>query len=151
MAKKEKLREEFRPTLFVTDIHQVREEDYDPEYEYKYVIFTHRHDRNKVERYIKMGWEVVETTSNTKDDRDFTPNSKDGDSLRPKPCIQNTIDGHEQVLMRCLKTQRAENELSKKAYNDNLHVRNIEKRGGKVTRDGNNIKTVDAEINEGNI
>lgn len=145
---KDDLRLQFRPKLFVQNIHQL--ESYDPNYEYKHVIFTYRHDPGRVQRYLEAGWEIVETTETTVDDRSFTPNSKD-EKLRPQPMITNTKDGHQQVLLRCTKDRRQENELRKKEENDRLSEANTKRKGGEVIRRGNEIITKDAEINENNI
>ncbi len=140
---KEELRERFRPTLFTQNIHQV--DDYDPAYEYKNVIFTYRHDPSRVDRYLQEGWEIVETTEPLKDDRSFTPNEKK-EPLRPQPCITKTMDKHEQVLMRCLKTRRAENQLNKKTEREKNTLRESQKRGEKVVRRGNEVITTGAEL-----
>lgn len=137
------MKESFRPNLFVKNIHQVV--DQDPAYEYKNVIFTYKHDPSRVSRYLEAGWEVVETTDDLADDRDFSPkNTKE--KLRPQPCVTKTRDKHEQVLMRILKTQRAENELKKKALRDELHQRQSKINGETVTRKGNEIFTRGSEL-----
>lgn len=146
--KKDNLRNLFRPKLFVQNIHQL--ESYDPNYEYKNVIFTYRHDPGRVQRYLEAGWEIVESTEKTVDDRSFTPNSKE-DKLRPEPVTSTTRDGHEQVLMRCLKTQRDENERKKSEHNQMVMDQQSERRGASVERRGNEIITREAEINESNI
>src|SRR3990167_7306831 len=110
MSTKEELRKQFRPSLFTQNIHQV--ENYDPAYDYKNVIFTYRHDPGRVDRYMDAGWEIVETTEPTIDDRAFTPNSKEK-KLRPQPCITKTSDKHEQVLMRVLRTRRTQNQIDR--------------------------------------
>lgn len=146
--KKDNLRKLFRPKLFVQNIHQL--EDYDPNYEYKNVIFTYRHDPGRVQRYLENGWEIVESTETDVDDRSFTPNSKE-DNLRPQPVTSTTKDGYEQVLMRCLKSRRAENEKAKLEERKRQMEVQIARRGGKVERRGNEIITREAEINETNV
>lgn len=145
MAKDDK---KFRPALFVQSIHQM--ENRDPDYEYKFVIHTYRHDVNRVKRYMDAGWEIVDSTEVATDDRSHTPNSKE-EKLRPQPVTVTTKDGHQQVLMRCLRTKRAENEAAKKARFDADHERVLKQQGGKVTKRGNEIITHAAEINENNI
>lgn len=142
---KEDLRKQFRPKLFTQNIHQV--ENYDPAYEYKNVIFTYKHDPGRVDRYLDNGWEIVETTEPTIDDRSFVPNSKEK-KVRPQPCITNTTDGHEQVLMRCLKTRRAENEKNKKQTAEMLRLREAQRRGDKIEKKGNEIITTGAELSD---
>ena len=90
-------KKQFRPSLDVHDIHQVM--DQDPAYRYKYVIMERKHERNRVRKYLDAGWEIVETTKSSKDDRSFTPNSKD-EKLRPQMDIVTTSCGQDQVLMR---------------------------------------------------
>lgn len=136
------MKESFRPNLFVKQIHQVVERD--PAYEYKNVIFTYKHDPNRVQRYMEAGWEVVETTEPLADDRDFSPKDTK-EKLRPQPCITKTRDKHEQVLMRVLKTTRAETQQKKKAERDELSARQSRARGEKVTRKGNEIFTYGSE------
>lgn len=143
-----KTKEKFRPTLFVQDIHQVV--DQDPAFEYKNVIMNYRHENNRVQRYLDAGWEIVLTTVPSKDDRAFTPNSKD-EKLRPQEYLTTTRDGQKQILMRCLRSVRAENEKAKKQYNDDMALAMDKRRGANSVRKGNNIVTTEAEINENNV
>lgn len=137
------MKESFRPNLFVKNIHQVI--DRDPAYEYKNVIFTYKHDPNRVSRYMEAGWEVVETTEPLVDDRDFSPKDTK-EKLRPQPCITKTRDKHEQVLMKVLKTTFAANQLKKKADRDELRARQSKKDGETVIRNGNEITTRGSEL-----
>lgn len=138
------MKETFRPNLFVKNINQVIERD--PAYEYKNVIFTYKHDPSRVSRYMDLGWEVVETTERLEDDRDFSPKDTK-EKIRPQPCITKTRDKHEQVLMRILKTQRAENTLKSKKEREMLSARQSQLRGETVTRNGNEIFTKGSELN----
>lgn len=138
------MKETFRPNLFVKNINQVV--DRDPAYEYKNVIFTYKHDPGRVSRYMEAGWEVVETTERLEDDRDFSPKDTK-EKLRPQPCITKTRDKHEQVLMRVLKTRRAENNLKAKQEREMLSARQSKLRGETVTRKGNEIFTKGSELN----
>ena len=140
------LRKQFRPALFTQNIHQV--ENYDPEYEYKNVIFTYRHDPGRIDRYLDAGWEIVETTDNLVDDRAFTPNSKEKKKLRPQPCISKTMDKHEQVLLRILRTKRQENELNKKTHRERLALKEAKARGESIERRGNEVITKGAELSQ---
>lgn len=141
-----KLREQFRPTLFTQNIHQV--ENFDPAYNYKNVIFTYRSDPGRVDRYLDMGWEIVETTENLKDDRSFTPNSKEDKKLRPQPCVTKTTDKHEQVLMRILKSKWEQNQIDKKKTNEALRLREAKRRGDRIEKRGNEIITHGSELSE---
>lgn len=138
------MKETFRPNLFVKNINQVIERD--PAHEYKNVIFTYKHDPSRVSRYMDLGWEVVETTERLEDDRDFSPKDTK-EKIRPQPCITKTRDKHEQVLMRILKTQRAENTLKSKKERERLSARQSQLRGETVTRNGNEIFTKGSELN----
>ncbi len=137
------MKETFRPNLFVKSIHQV--ENRDPAFEYKNVIFTYKHDPNRVSRYLDAGWEVVETTEPLADDRDFTPTDKK-EKLRPQPCISKTRDKHEQVLLRILRTRRNENQLKAKQERDELRARQSKQRGETTTRRGDEIFTTGSEL-----
>lgn len=137
------MKESFRPNLFVKNIHQVI--DRDPAYEYKNVIFTYKHDPNRVSRYMEAGWEVVETTEPLADDRDFSIKDTK-EKIRPQPCISKTKDKHEQVLMRVLKTKRAENNLKSKKARDALRLRQSRQDGEVITVEGNNIITKGREL-----
>lgn len=137
------MKESFRPNLFVKNINQVVNRD--PAYEYKNVIFTYKHDPGRVSRYLEAGWEVVETTERLADDRDFTPTDTK-EKLRPQPCITKTRDKHEQVLMRILKTKRADNELEKRKEREAYRVRESKQRGERVERRGNEVITHGSEI-----
>ncbi len=143
--KENKLREQFRPTLFTQNIHQV--ENYDAAYDYKNVIFTYKHDPGRVSRYLDSGWEIVETTMPTRDDRSFTPNAKE-EKLRPQPCITKTTDKHEQVLMRVLRTRHQQNQTDKKLNNDQLRLREAQRRGDKIVKRGNEVITSGSELSE---
>ena len=138
------MKETFRPNLFVRNIHQVV--DRDPAYEYKNVIFTYKHDPTRVNRYQDAGWEVVMTTEPLTDDRDFSP-THTKEKIRPQECITKTRDKHEQVLMRILKTARAENNRKAKQVREELSARQPKSRGETVTRKGNEIFTTGSEIN----
>lgn len=140
------LRDRFRPTLTVNDIHQI--EEYDPAYDYKNVIFTYRHDPRNVEKHLERGWEIVMTTQPTVDDRSFTPNSKE-EKLRPQECITKTKDKHEQVLMRILKTKRKQNAVDDYKQRENLLMQEAKRRGDKIVRRGNEVITKGSELNEG--
>lgn len=137
------MKESFRPNLFVKNIQQVV--DRDPAYEYKNVIFTYKHDPNRIQRYFEAGWEVVETTEQLADDRDFSIKDTK-EKIRPQPLVTKTRDKHEQVLMRVLKTTRAETQLKKKNERDELSARQSRARGETVTRKGNEIFTRGSEI-----
>ena len=137
------MRESFRPNLFVRHIHQVI--DQDPAYEYKNVIFTYKHDPHRVSRYVDQGWEVVETTEQLTDDRDFSPKDKK-EKIRPQPVISKTKDKHEQVLMRILKTDRAANQLKARDAREAARAVQSQKQGDVVTRDGNEVITRGSEI-----
>lgn len=138
------MKESFRPNLFVRNIHQVV--DRDPAYEYKNVIFTYKHDPSRVGRYMELGWEVVETTEQLADDRDFSPKDTK-EKIRPQPCISKTKDKHEQVLMRILKTSRAENQLKSNKERERLLARESQSKGETVIRKGNEVITRGSEIN----
>lgn len=136
-------KETFRPNPFVKQIHQVV--DRDPAYEYKNVIFTYKHDPNRVSRYLEAGWEIVMTTQQLADDRDFSIKDTK-EKLRPQHCVSKTRDKHEQVLMRILKTARQENELKKKQNREALSARQSQQRGEKIRVAGNEIITQGSEI-----
>lgn len=138
------MKESFRPNLFVRNINQVV--DKDPAYEYKNVIFTYKHDPSRISRYLEAGWEVVETTERLEDDRDFSPKDTK-EKIRPQPCITKTRDKHEQVLMRILKTQRADNNVKAKKEREALSARQSQLRGETTTRTGNEIVTKGSELN----
>ena len=139
------MRDKFRPTLFTQNINQV--DNYDPAYDYKNVIFTYKHDPGRVSRYLDKGWEVVETTEPSVDDRSFTPNSKEK-KLRPQPCITKTTDKHEQVLMRVLKTMRAENQLDAKKGREAMLQRESDRKGEKTVKRGNEVITTGVELSD---
>jgi len=142
---REEMRDKFRPTLFTQNINQV--DNYDPAYDYKNVIFTYKHDPGRVSRYLDKGWEVVETTEPSLDDRSFTPNSKEK-KLRPQPCITKTTDKHEQVLMRVLKTMRAENQLDAKRGREDMLQRESDRKGEKTVKRGNEVITTGVELSD---
>lgn len=140
----------FRPAIDISNIHQVAEEDRDPNYFYKYVSLDYRHDKNRVKRYLNMGWEIVETTKQTLDDRSFTPNTKE-EKLRPQPDVITTRDGVRMMLLRITHEQKAQNEADKAAHQDLLHKKQLAARGGRQVQKGNDIRTIEAEVNETNI
>lgn len=136
-------KETFRPNPFVKQIHQAVDKDL--AYEYKNVIFTYKHDPNRVSRYLEAGWEIVMTTQQLADDRDFSIKDTK-EKLRPQHCVSKTRDKHEQVLMRILKTARQENELKKKQNREALSARQSQQRGEKIRIEGNEIVTQGSEI-----
>ena len=99
----------------------------------------------RIERYIDMGWEPVESTEALKDDRTFSANSKES-KLRPNYCISTTSCGHKQLLMRILKSDYANNQLKKKQDRDDLSLRNSRRDGETITRKGNEIITRGSEV-----
>lgn len=139
------LRKQFRPSLFTQNIHQV--ENYDSAYDYKNVIFTYKHDPGRIDRYFNMGWEIVETTEQLRDDRSFTPNSKNDEKIRPQPVITKTSDKHEQVLMRILRTKRDENMHQRKDQHDRALLSEAQRRGDKIVKRGNEVITTGSELN----
>jgi len=141
-----KLRQEFRPIPKVQDIQQAQNRD--PAFMYKNVIITYKHDPNRIQRYLNKGWEIVEATEATKDDRSFTPNSK-ADKLRPQMLVETTTDGHEQILMRILKTTYDKNQLDKKHAREQLRIQEAKRRGDKITKRGSEIITQGAELTDG--
>ena len=146
--KKVEVREPFRPKVNVQNINTIS--NYDPTYEYKNVIWTYTNDPTRVQRYEEAGWEVVYSTEKLIDDRLFVPNDKE-DSLRPKAVTSKTKCGHQQVLMRCVNTRRAENEKSKKLERQKRSDAQVFRRGGSVERKGNQVITRDSEINENSL
>ena len=146
MSKKDDLREQFRPTLFTQNIHQV--DNYDAAYDYKNVIFTYKHDPGRVARYLDAGWEIVETTAPLRDDRSFSLTSKE-EKLRPQPCVTKTTDKHEQVLLRILRTRHEQNQLDKKNTREQLRLREAQRRGDKIVKRGNEVITKGAELFNG--
>lgn len=145
MSRETKTRVQFRPIPYVKDIHQAQ--DRDPAYTYKNVIITYKADPNRVQRYLERGWEIVESTSPNKDDRSFTPNSKE-EKLRPQMCVETTTDGHEQILMRILTSKWEQNKLEDKQLRDQIRMQDAKRRGDKIAKRGNEIITTGAELNE---
>lgn len=138
------LRDKFRPSASVKDINQAGNRD--PAYEYKNVIHTYKHDPNRIVRYLDMGWEYVEDTETLVDDRDFAPNSK-AKKLRPQLITSKTTDKHEQVLMRILRTKRAENQENAKKARENSQQREAVRNGDTVVQEGNNVTITGKELN----
>lgn len=145
MSDSNKIRVQFRPVPYVQEIHQVQ--DRDPAFEYKHVILTYKSDPNRVQRYLSQGWEIVETTEPTRDDRSFTPNSKK-ETLRPQMRVETTTDGHEQILMRILKSKWEQNQLSKKSTRDQARLQDAQRRGDKIIKRGNEVITTGAELSD---
>lgn len=137
-------RKQFRQPLYVQNIHQLTE--YDSAYDYKNVIFTYRNKPGRIDKYLDLGWEIVESTDHLKDDRSFTPNSKK-EKLRPQEIITTTTDGHKQVLMRIPKKLREENRTKLMEADHAARVAEAERRGDKVKKVGNQVKTVGKELN----
>lgn len=141
-----KLRVQFRPVPYVQEIHQVQ--DRDPAFTYRNVIITYKSDPNRVQRYLQQGWEIVETTEPTRDDRSFTPNSKK-ETLRPQMRVETTTDGHEQILMRKLKTDWEKGQLDKKQKREDARLQEAKRRGDKIIKRGNEVITTGSELSEG--
>lgn len=141
----EKLRVQFRPVPYIQDINQTQ--DRDPAFMYKNLIITYRSDPTRVQRYLKAGWEIVETTKANKDDRSFTANSKE-DKLRPQMLVETTSDGHEQILMKILKSTWEQNQVDKKGQRDALRLQDAKRRGDKVTRRGGEVITRGSELSD---
>ncbi len=140
-----KERVKFRPVPYIQEIHQTQ--DREPGFLYKNVIITYRNDPNRVQRYLKEGWEIVETVSPNKDDRLLTPNSKE-DKLRPQMCVETTSDGHEQILMRILESKWEQNQVDKKSQRELNLLREAQRRGDRIVKRGNAITTTGTELNE---
>lgn len=138
-------RVQFRPVPYVQEIHQVQ--DRDPAFTYKNVIISYKTDPQRVTKYLQQGWEIVEATAPNKDDRSFTPNSKEA-KLRPQMCVETTTDGHEQILMRILKTTWDKNQLDKKSNREQLRLQEAKRRGEKIVRRGNEVITKGTELSD---
>lgn len=142
--KKEKFRKQFRPELGVDDILQWM--DQEPGYQYKNVRLDMKGEGpRRIERYIDMGWEPVESTESLKDDRSFAPNSKDK-KLRPSFCISTTTDGHKQMLMRIPIKQYEKNQIEKKNQRTALHNQQMQKRGDKQEVTSEGVKITGSEL-----
>ena len=146
MSRDVTVREKFRPVLKVQEILQAQHRD--PAFRYKNVIITYNEGENRVQRYLSRGWEIVETTESSKDDRSFTPNSKK-ETIRPQMRVETTTDGHDQILMRILWTLNEENILKDKQDREQLRLREAQRRGDKIVRRGNEVITKGAELNDG--
>ena len=140
-----KARVQFRPVPYVQEIHQAQ--DRDPAYTYKNVIITYKSDPTRVQRYLSRGWEIVESTAPTKDDRKFAPNSKE-EKLRPQMLVETTSDGHEQILMRILTTKWEENQSADKKLREDERLQEAKRRGDRVLRRGNEVITHGTQITE---
>lgn len=145
MSDSNKLRVQFRPVPYVQEIHQ--EQNRDPAFRYKNVIITYKSDPNRVQRYLQRGWEIVETTSPSKNDKAFTPNSKE-DKLRPQMRVETTTDGHEQILMRILWTKDTENRLDDKDQREQWRIKEAKRRGDKIIKRGNEVITTGTELSD---
>ncbi len=141
-----KTRVQFRPIPYVQEIHQAQ--DRDPAFKYKNVIITYKTDPNRVQRYLQLGWEIVEDTKSVKDDRDFTPTSKK-EKLRPQMCVETTTDGHEQILMRILNSRWEQNQLDKKDGRELQRYQDAKRRGDKIVKRGNEVITKGSELYDG--
>lgn len=140
-----KIRQQFRPIPKVEDIHTPYEMD--SAFMYKNVIITYSNDPTRMRKYLEAGWEIVETTNPNIDDRDFTPNSKK-EKLRPQMLVETTKDGHEQVLMRILKSKWEQNQIDKKNKRENERAIESQRRGDRIVRRGNEIITKSMELTE---
>lgn len=141
----EKARVQFRPVPYIEEIHQAQ--DRDPAYRYKNVIITYRSDPNRVQRYLKRGWEIVQTTKPNIDDRSNSAASK-SEKLRPQMLVETTNDGHEQILMRILWSLDEKNQLGDKEHREKQKYMDAKKRGEKITKRGSEIITEGSEVNE---
>lgn len=146
MSKETTTRVQFRPIPYVQEIHQAQ--DRDPAFQYKNVIISYKTDPQRVQRYLAEGWEIVQSTTPNKDDRSFTPNSKE-EKLRPQMCVETTTDGHEQILMKILKSTWESNQLNKKGKREQQLMADAKRRGDKITRRGNEIITSGTELFDG--
>lgn len=144
MSREIKVRQQFRPVITVQDIHQTS--DQDSAFMYKNVIMTFKHDPDRVQRYLKAGWEIVETTEPNKDDRSFTPATKEK-KLRPQMLVETTTDGHDQILMKILKTTWEQNQMDKKGDRELARLREAQRRGDKIEKRGNEVITTGSELN----
>lgn len=138
------IRSQFRPVIQIQDIHQAQ--DREEGFTYKNVIMTYKNEPDRVQRYLRAGWEIVETTVSSKDDRSFTPNSKE-EKLRPQMRVETTTDGHDQILMRILTSKWEQNQLDKKTGREQALLREAQRRGDKVINRGNEVITTGAELN----
>lgn len=139
------LRESFRPVIKIEDIHQ--EQQREEGFMYKEVIMTYKNEPGRIQRYLRSGWEIVETTRKSKDDRAFTPNSKE-EKLRPQMRVTTTTDGHDQILMRIQTKVWEQNQLDKKEHREQLIFQEAKRRGDKITKRGKEVITTGAELNE---
>lgn len=139
-------RKRFRPNMYVENINQLTE--YDPNYDYKNVIYTYKHDPGRITRYEDLGWEVVISTDHLTDDRAFTPTSKK-EKLRPSEIISNTSDGHKQVLMCIPKKKREENRTKLMELDAKIKAEDARRRGDLIRRGakGKNVKITGSEVN----
>lgn len=110
---KDMLRDKFRKTCNITEVHSIEMQD--PDYEYKWVNATTSHEGLKrIDRYIDNNWEVVYSKEKAVDQRS-TSASQDGkdEDLRVSPVSTTTRSGATMIMMRCHKKHRDENETRK--------------------------------------
>ena len=120
----------------------------DPGYEYRWVITDRDYGKQyndeyeRIEDFIDQGWNVVYSEERPIDERSNTPDNDVKNSDRLKPVTKRTKGGRTQVLMKCSKEQRQENE-ARKAKTDKARLEASVK---SIKREGQNEVVTDHEI-----
>lgn len=130
---RDKVREHFRSTLKYNPITEVEQ---NPEKNYKWVITTYDHDKERAVRYMDKGWDVVYT-------------GDESDLARLTPITKNMKNGgHKAILMSIPKEQFQRNQLDRLKADKERHERSLNARKNKtMTSEGGTEIKYQSEIN----
>jgi hypothetical protein len=102
----------------------------DPNFEYRWVITTYKNNIDpyeRVEQFIDKGWDVVYSEDRPVDERTNAPDNTKDNSDRLKPVTKRLASGHIQILMKCSKERRQQNEVEKAKKDKQRELASIKK------------------------
>lgn len=105
-------RDVFRQTLDIKNIHALPKWLVEDGLVYRPVIYTYKHDPERISKFIERGWDFVVADANDIDDRSAA--TKAEKNVRAKPVECKYSSGHKAVWMKITQEKLAQREVEKR-------------------------------------
>lgn len=106
------IRDAFRRPIDIKNIHKLPKSMVEEGYTYRPVIYTYKHDPERIENFLEKGWDFVVTDENDIDDRPAA--TKAEKNLRAKPMECKYSSGHKAVWMKIRTEELTKREIEKR-------------------------------------
>lgn len=111
-ALSDSFRDTFRQSLNVKNIHVLPKHLQWEGYTNRPVIYTYRHDPERINRFLDNGWTIITAKANEIDDRSVATKAEKAVRDKPIECVYNS--GHKAVWMRISNEKLQEREIEKR-------------------------------------